>query len=162
QLVNSRALGTTPVAELLAWLEELEAEGARLGVRRVQALAKLGQAEALAMLSRFDGAEWLIAEGRAEWRARGPVMDVSLSAVLCARVQFLTKIAVDAESYLAEACTFVEARGLRGVLPDLAVQRALTLCELERFEEAGHWARRAAEVADTAGVATRISSLRAR
>jgi len=161
QLITARALGPTPVHELLAWLEEQKAEGRRLGLRRVEALATLGRAEALAMLTRFDEAQKLIAEVHYEWRERGSLMDLAQSADLAARVELLAENPTKADLYLAEACVFVEARGLRGVLAGLAAQRALTLCELDRLEDANEWVGRVPALA-APSMSTQISWLRAK
>src|SRR5439155_13101458 len=62
---GARLFGTTPASELLEWMDEQEARGARdifLGRWR---------GEALAMLGRFDEARAILAEARAELADRG-------------------------------------------------------------------------------------------
>jgi class 3 adenylate cyclase/tetratricopeptide (TPR) repeat protein len=161
-LITARALGTTPVPELLAWLKELEEQGSRLGLRRTEALALLGQAEASAMLGRFEEAQRVVTEVRREWHERGNLMDLAQSARLAGTVELLAGNLVRAELYLAEACDFLEQREVPGVLSELAAQRALVLYELDRVEEADDWAGRAAEVGDATNVLTEVSWRRAK
>ncbi|MFN2470763.1 MAG: AAA family ATPase [Gaiellaceae bacterium] len=137
----ARSLGTTPVSELLAWLDEQEARGARdYGLRR-------NRAAALARLGRFDEARALLAELRAELADRGG--GISLAGVMghdSVDVELLAGDPAAAAELGAEACRLFDELGEKGFQSTAAGKLAQALYALDRFEEADAWADCAAEL----------------
>jgi tetratricopeptide (TPR) repeat protein len=137
----ARFSGTTPVSELLAWLDEQEARGMRdrrLDVRRSLALAMLG---------RFDEARSIMADVRTKVAERGGGLE--LADVLGRDSMNLELLAGDpaaaAESG-SEALRLYDELGERSFASTVAGQLAQALSELDRLDEAETWAARAAEL----------------
>jgi hypothetical protein len=102
----ARLHGTTPVSELLAWLDEQEGRGVRdISLQRCRG-------EALAMLGRFDEARALLAEVRAELAERGGGM--LLAAVMgfdCVDVELLAGDPTAAAEFGEQGCTLLDELG---------------------------------------------------
>jgi class 3 adenylate cyclase/tetratricopeptide (TPR) repeat protein len=136
-----RFAGTTPVSELLAWLDEQEARGVRhhrLDARR---------ALALAMLGRFDEARTIVADVRAKRAEAGGGM--SLASALGEDSMQLALLAGDPAAAAAsgsEAMRLLGEFGERSVASTTAGRLAQALYELDRLDEAETWAGRAAEL----------------
>ncbi len=145
---TGRLYGTTPVSELLTWLDEQERRGARhhrLDVRR---------ALALAMLGRFDEARTIMADVRAKRAGAGGGMN---RAVLSGSSMFLELLAGDpaaAADSGREAMRLWDEFGERGYASGTAGGLAQALYELDRLDEAETWAGRAAELGATDDKAT--------
>jgi tetratricopeptide (TPR) repeat protein len=137
-----RFFGTTPVSELLAWLDENEPPAGRDHFLRAY------RAGTLAMLGRFDEARTILAETRAALAERG-------AGVLLANVTAFESVWVELWAGDPSAAAELGAEGWRlylelgeqGSLPTAAGYLAQALYALDRLDEADAWARRAAELA---------------
>ncbi len=142
-LMGSRAalrfFGTTPVSELLAWLDENEPPAGRDHFLRAY------RSGALAMLGRFDEARTILAETRVELAERG-------AGVLLANIIAFESVWVELWAGDPTAAAAFGSEGWRLYL-ELGVQRPLAagnlaqaLYTLDRLDEADAWAGRAAEL----------------
>jgi class 3 adenylate cyclase/tetratricopeptide (TPR) repeat protein len=155
--VMARYFGTTPVSEVLAWLDEEQARGmpARY-LRRHRAVA-------LAMLGRFDEARALLAELRAELADRGGGLALGTTIG-----QDLVLVELQARDFTAaaelgeEACKLLDEVGEKAVLSTVAGRLAQALYALDRLDEADGWARRAAELGASDDAMTQMLSLEVR
>lgn len=136
-----RAYGTTPVSEVLAWLDEQERQGRRhhwLGAAR---------GVALAMMGRLDEGRAVLAKTRAELAERGGGIEfATMTGIESANVELLAGDPAAAAEFAAEGCRLFEALGERGFLSTAAATLAQALCALDRLGEAETWATRAAEL----------------
>ena len=138
---TGRFYGTTPVSELLAWLDELEAGGVRhqfLDVRRSLALAMLG---------RFDEARTIMRDVRAKVAERGG--GIALASVLgpvSMQLALLAGDPADAAASGTEAMRLYDEFGERSMASTAAGRLAHALYELDRLDDAELWAGRAAEL----------------
>jgi tetratricopeptide (TPR) repeat protein len=137
----ARCFGTTPVSELLAWLDEQEAQGVRdISVGKYRGIA-------LAMLGRFDEARALLAEHRAELADRGSGLELAAEMGLdSAEVELLAGDPAAAVELGQEGCRLLGEMGEQTILATAAGQLGQALCALDRLEEADAWADRAAEL----------------
>jgi tetratricopeptide (TPR) repeat protein len=137
-----RLKGTTPLPDVLAWLEEQGSQGSQplvLKSYRADALARLGrEAEARAMVSDLLSE---LADRGAEAGERVMAMGFQ-----CLDVELLVGDADAAVRLGEEACAALEAEDERSVLSTVAGKLAQALYELGRLEEADAWAGRAAEL----------------
>jgi tetratricopeptide (TPR) repeat protein len=135
-----RLWGTTPVAELLGWLDEHQPRGRidhRLGASR---------AWALAMVGRVDEARAILAESRAQLAERGGAWELGVvNGLESVTVELLAGHPRGAARYGAEGCRLLEQQGERGILSSAAGLLGQALYELDRLDEADEWAERAAE-----------------
>jgi tetratricopeptide (TPR) repeat protein len=155
-LADAHFYGSTSVPEMLTWLDAQEASGIRHHKLR------LCRAGAFAMLGRFDEAQALIADVRAELRERGNLMDLAVDVLSPSYVELLAGNPSEAERYLAEAFDFLEQHGERGIRATVAAYRAVAFYELGRLEKADRWVGRAAELASAFDVFTQIPAARVR
>ena len=137
-----RIWGTTPVSQLLAWLDENEPRAGRdlhwLRAHRAGALARLG---------RFREARALLAESRAELAERGAARQLaSLTGMHSVEVELLAGDPAAAAELGAEGCRLFEELEEPGRLSTAAGNLAQALYALDRLEEADAWAGRAAEL----------------
>jgi class 3 adenylate cyclase/tetratricopeptide (TPR) repeat protein len=145
QLLGWRALfrffGTTPVLELLEWLDENEPrEGRDLWLRGCRA-------GALAMLGRFDEGRAILAQDRAEQAERGGGIQLAMTTgVISVDVELLADDPAAAAELGAEGCRLLEELGEHSILSTAAGKLAQALYALDRLEEADAWAGRAAEL----------------
>jgi len=135
-----RNAGTTPVSELLTWLDENEPRHGRNHILRAR------RAVALAMLGRFDEARAILAETRAELAERSGGWALAATVRVFADVELLAGDPSAAAELMAEACRLFEELGILWSLSSAAPQLARILYSLDRFEEADVWASRAAEL----------------
>ena len=143
-LAWSRFAGTTPVSDLLAWLDQIE-RGAGpdqfLRAYRGWSLAKLG---------RFDEARAIIAQARAEQAERGGgTLLANLTAFESAWVELLAGDPAAAAEFAAEGYRLHEELGEETFLSAAGATLAQALYALDRLDEADAWARRAAAAAST-------------
>jgi tetratricopeptide (TPR) repeat protein len=155
-LAGARVYGPTPVPEVLAWLDEFgQPTGSRrhrFGLHRSMALAMAGEREeSLAIVEAV----------RDELSERGQTMELAMSAQTAGLVARLASDPERAEAYLAEACQFLDERNERSVLSTAAAILALALLDLDRLEEAEHWASRALDLAAPEDVFTQLPARRA-
>ena len=136
-----RFFGTTPVSELLAWLDENEPRAGRDHFLRAY------RAGALAMLGRFDEARAILAEARAELAERGGgVLLANITAFESVWVELWAGDPAAAAEFGAEGCRLHEELGEQGFLSTAAGNLAQALYALDRLDEADAWAGRAAEL----------------
>ena len=141
-LASYRFFGTTPVSELLAWLDEIEPRAGRDQFHRA------ARAWSLAMLGRFDEARGILAEARAEQLERGGgILLANLLSFESVRVELLAGDPAAAAEFGAEGFGLHEESGQQGFLALAAAFMAQVAYELEQLEEAEAWAARAAELA---------------
>jgi tetratricopeptide (TPR) repeat protein len=139
-----RLFGTTPVPELLAWLDEQEA-GAMLSH-----YVRGHRAQALAMLGCFDEARVILAETRAELAERGGVLWLAVATGHSSvDVEFLAGDPAAAVEFGEEGFRLLEELGEKGVQSSVAGKLAQALYALDRLDEAEAWAGRAAELGAT-------------
>ena len=137
----ARLAGTTPVSELLAWLDEQEARGGPNPILRQY------RGRALAMLGRFDEARALLAEARAELAERGGGIQLATTTGMnSGGVELLAGDPAAAAELGAEGCRLLDELGEQAQLSTAAGNLAQALYALERLDEADAWAGRAAEL----------------
>jgi class 3 adenylate cyclase/tetratricopeptide (TPR) repeat protein len=139
---TSRVHGTMPASELLAWLDE---QDARRGGRHP--FLDRGRSVALAMLGHIDEANSMMLDVRTKVAELGS--SPALASVLGHSAVQLALLAGDpanaAESG-TEAMRLFEEIGEQSAASTAAGMLALALCELDRLDEAEHWATRAEEL----------------
>ncbi|HJQ74724.1 MAG TPA: AAA family ATPase [Gaiellaceae bacterium] len=149
----ARLYGTTTLPDLLAWLDEREAEFGpdwRLSG---------GRAAVFALSGRFDEARLLQAEFLRAHEERGDTLN--LGGQLSQGTVVLELLAGDpaAAAQAAErGCRILEEAGERSWLSTGACWYAEALYQLGRPGEAEEWARKGAELADTDDAATQVLS----
>jgi class 3 adenylate cyclase/tetratricopeptide (TPR) repeat protein len=155
--VSARFFGTTPVRELLAWLDEQEAEGVPAhSLRQHRALA-------LAMLGRFDDARALLADVRADLADQG--RGFALGAAIGQEevlVELLAGEFATAAELGREACKLLDELGERSILSTAAGRLAQALYALDRLDEADDWAYRASELGASDDAMTQMLSRQVR
>ena len=144
-LVGSRAagrfFGTTPISELLAWLDKNEPAVGRDHFLRAY------RAGALAMLGRFDEARAILAQTRAELAERGGgILLANILAHECVWAELWAGDPAAAAEFAAEGWRLYEDLEAQGFLPVAAGNRAQVFYALDRLDEADEWAGRAAEL----------------
>ena len=141
QRASCRLFGTTPVSELLEWLDEQEARGMR---------SEYGgghRAHAMAMLGRFDEARTMLAETRAQLVDRGGrLMLAVITGHTSVDVELLADDAAAAVRFGEEGSRLLDELGERGAQSAVALKLAQALYALDRLEEADAWADRGAEL----------------
>ena len=136
-----RFFGTTPVSELLAWLDENEPRAGRDHFLRAY------RAGSLAMLGRFDEARAILAEQRAELAERGGgVLLANITAFESVWIELWAGDPAAAAEFGAEGCRLHEELGEQSFLPGAGANLAQALYALDRLDEADAWASRAAEL----------------
>ena len=155
-LADGHFYGSTPVPEMVAWLDAEEATGSRHPALR------FSRAGALAMLGRFDEARALITDVRSELRERGELTQLAGSANWPTHVELLAGNPSRAEEYLAEAFDLLEQQGERGIRSTVAAYRAVASYELGRVHDAEKWAGIALELTALPDLFTEISAARVR
>ena len=141
QLGVGRLFGTTPVSQLLAWLDEREEQEMRYSWFRSH------RAHSLAMIGRFDEARSMAAELRADQADRGARIGLALmKGHASVEVELLGGDPAAAVEYGREGCRLLEELGERSWLSTAAGMLAQALYALDRTEEAEAEAVRAAEL----------------
>jgi class 3 adenylate cyclase/tetratricopeptide (TPR) repeat protein len=137
-LAYCRFIGTTPVSELLVWLDETEPRAGRdqfFSAYRAWSLAKLG---------RFDEARAILARARADQAERGGgTLLANLTCFESAGVELLAGDPAAAAEFGAEGCRLHEELGNSDPLATAAGDLAQTLYALDRLDEADTWVGRA-------------------
>ena len=138
---SCRFYGSTPVSEVLAWLDEHEPRAGR------DHWLRMYRALALAMLGRFDEGRPLLAETRAELAERGGGIRLAVTTgIESVDFELLAGDPTVAAELGAEGCRLLEELGDKSFLSTAAGSLARALFALDRLEEADAWASRAAEV----------------
>jgi class 3 adenylate cyclase/tetratricopeptide (TPR) repeat protein len=153
ELGDSRLFGSTPVTELLAFLDQQEETyGDHVAVRAQRAVG-------LAMLGRFDEARSLIAQTLDHLRDRGSMFPFGfISSQLAAQIHALAGDHEAALSLGEEGCRILDAAGERGMLSTGLCYVARNLYALGRFEEAEAAADRAMTIGASDDFVTQIMS----
>jgi tetratricopeptide (TPR) repeat protein len=134
-----RFFGTTSASELLAWLNENEPRAGRDHFLRAY------RAGALAMLGQFDEAREILAEMRGELAERGGgVLLANITAFESVWVELWAGDPGAAADFGAEGFRLHEQLGEEGFLSLAAGNLGQALYALDRLDEAGTWADRAA------------------
>jgi class 3 adenylate cyclase/tetratricopeptide (TPR) repeat protein len=134
-----RFFGTTPVSELLAWLNENEPRAGRDHFLRAY------RAGALAMLGHFDEAREILAEMRGELAERGGgVLLANITAFESVWVELWAGDPGAAAEFAAEGFRLHEELGEEGFLSLAAGNVAQAFYALDRLDEADTWAGHAA------------------
>jgi class 3 adenylate cyclase/tetratricopeptide (TPR) repeat protein len=134
----ARYFGSTPVPELLTWLDE---QGIRHPAHRGQ------QAMALAMLGRFDEARAIVAALRAELADRRAMIPLALATGhQSIELEMLACDPAAAAEFGQEGCRLLDELGEHAWLSTAAGLLAQALYALDRLDEADAWATRAAEL----------------
>ena len=136
-----RLWGTTPVPDVLAWLDENEPRGGH------DYWFRACKAWALAMLGRFDDARKILAEARSELAERGGGTQLAwMNGQASVLVELLADAPGAAAEFGSEGCRLFEELGEQGILSTAAALLGRALYALGRLDEAEHWATRAAEL----------------
>jgi tetratricopeptide (TPR) repeat protein len=136
-----RCFGKTPVPELLEWLHEQEARGAR------EIRFPVFRGYALAMLGRFDEARAILFDLRAELADRGGGFTLAAATgFYSVYIELLAGDPAAAAEFGAEGCRLLEEMGEKLLLSSVAGLHAQALYVLDRLEEAEAWAGRASEL----------------
>jgi class 3 adenylate cyclase/tetratricopeptide (TPR) repeat protein len=153
---GARLYGTTPLPEVLQWLEEQIAQfGPDLRLTGYQSAA-------LALLGRFEEARLLEAEFQQGHEERGDLLN--LGAHLSQNRTLLELLAGDPAAAAAAAkrgCRILEEADERSWLSTGACWYAEALYELGRLDEAEEWARKGLELGDSDDMATQVLARRA-
>jgi tetratricopeptide (TPR) repeat protein len=136
---SSRVWGTTPVSEVLAWLDENERRGA------LDYWLRASRALALAMAGRFDEARAILAETRAHLAERGGGIFLAMATGMdSAQVELWAGDFAAAVDFGEEGCRLFDSLEEKSILSTAAAMLAQALYALDRLEEADAWAGRAA------------------
>jgi class 3 adenylate cyclase/predicted ATPase len=148
---GGRLWGTTPVVDLLAWLDEAEERGIWSHYIRGH------RAEALAMLGRFDEARAILAEARAQLADRGGLLWLAVTTGHSSvRVELLADDPAVAAEFGEEGFRLLAELGEQGAQSSAAGMQAQALYTLDRLEEADAWAGRAAELGASDDASTQM------
>jgi class 3 adenylate cyclase/tetratricopeptide (TPR) repeat protein len=137
---HGRFFGSTPLTELLAWQSEQDAREQRGYWLRTH------RTSALAMLSRFEEAQALRDELRAELIERGANQVLAAVEGLGIDIYLLAGNPAAAVAAGKESCRLREELGQRSELSTAAGGLAQAYYELGELKEAEHWAARSAEL----------------
>jgi len=149
--VICRLYGTTPVPELLAWLDEHEVSARR------DHWARAARGSALAMLGQFEDSRAILAETRADLGERGGGVELAtITGIESAEVELLAGEPSVAAELAAKGCSRLEELGEQGFLSSAAATRAHSLYALGRLDEADAWAGRSAELGASDDAFTQI------
>jgi len=145
-IAGTRFNGTAPVSDLIAWLEEEDAQDLHLGTFLALARAMAGQIEeARAELA-------AIRDGLAE---RGMTLYLAeRQALESVELELLAGNPAAAVELGTEGCRLLEELGERGWLSTAAAQLGQALYALDRLDEAETWARRSRELGASDDLAT--------
>jgi class 3 adenylate cyclase/tetratricopeptide (TPR) repeat protein len=138
---TARLGGTTPVSKVLAWQAEQETS------ERRNAWARARQAQALAMLGRFDEARAILSELSAQLSDHGSGISLAgVSAEVSLDVELLAGDPAAAVEFGKEGCRLFEELGEKAGVSFAAMRLAEALYVVGRLKEAEVWADRAAEL----------------
>ena len=144
-------MGTTPVAEVLAWLDANEPrEGRNYWLRS-------NRAKVLAMLGRFDEARAILADSRTVLAERGSGIPLGTTFGMdSVEVELWAGDPAAAAEFGAEGCRLLDELGEHSILSTAAGMLAQALYALDRLEEADAWAGRAAELGASDDAITQV------
>ena len=147
-----RIWGTTPLSQVLAWLDENEPpvgpDHHWLRAHRGQALVRLG---------RFDEARAILVQTRDELTERGAARQLAnLIGVHSVEVELIGGDAAAAAELGLEGCRLLAELGYTASLSTAAGLLAQAMYALDRLEEADGWAEQAAELGASDDVITQM------
>ena len=147
-IVGTRYNGTTPVPELIRWLEE-EVQGPTTPI--VDTFLALARAQS----GQIDEARAQLAELLDALAERGmTLLRAERQALAAVELELLAGDPVAAVRLGTEGCRLLEELGERGWLSTAAAYLGLALFELDRLDEAQAAARRSRELGATGDIAT--------
>ena len=152
----ARFFGTTPVSELLAWLDTNEPRAGRDHFLRAY------RAGALAMLGRFDEARAILAEARAELAERGGGVLLANITAFAVWVELWADDPAAAAEFGAAGLRLFEELGELGFLSTAAGFLAQALYALDRLDEADASAARATQLGASDDTVTQMLSRQVR
>jgi class 3 adenylate cyclase/tetratricopeptide (TPR) repeat protein len=138
---TGRLFGSTPVPDILAWVDRQSPTDRR------NAFLRQAHALALAMSGRIEDGRQVLAELRAEILDRGN--RAALAVLDSSTALELAVLAGEAEAAIEtteEGCRLLEELGERSILSTCAAELAQALYGSGRLEEAREWAARAARL----------------
>jgi tetratricopeptide (TPR) repeat protein len=137
-----RFTGSTPVSELLGWLDENEPHAGPDQFFRAY------RAWSFARLGRFDEARAIVTEARTQQAERGGgALLANLTAFESVWIELLAGDPAAAAAFGEEGCRLHEELGEQPFLAAAAGSLAQALYALDRLQEADAWAGRAADLA---------------
>jgi DNA-binding SARP family transcriptional activator/tetratricopeptide (TPR) repeat protein len=140
ELAAALYYGPTPVPEAARRCRALLMEADRGGTAQI--LVYLAGLEAMG--GRFDSARAVLAEARQIYEELAWTVNIPGNyAAMAGNVELLAGDLPEAERFLAESCSTLEAWGLRGLLATLATQLAEAVYGQGRYEEALRWSETA-------------------
>jgi class 3 adenylate cyclase/tetratricopeptide (TPR) repeat protein len=138
---SSRFFGTTPVNELLAWIDANEPAGGQ------DQFLTAYRAGALAMQGKFVEARRLLGRMRTELTERGgALLLANINAFESVDVELLAGVPAVAAEFAAEGFRQHEELGELTFLSAAAANLAKAMYALDRFDDAEAWAQRAADL----------------
>jgi class 3 adenylate cyclase/tetratricopeptide (TPR) repeat protein len=151
QRAASRFYGTTPIPELLAWLDEQGARGLRHGGLRAT------RADALAMLGRFDEARKISTALRGELEEQRAIVLLALAKSHGgAELEYYARDFEAAVRLGEEGCSLLAEMGESAWQSTAQGFLGMSLYELGRLDEAERAAERAAELGASDDVVTQM------
>jgi class 3 adenylate cyclase/tetratricopeptide (TPR) repeat protein len=156
---SCRFFGTTPIAEMLRWLDENESREGRDHFLRAY------RANSLAMLGRFDEARKILAKDRAELKARGGgTLLANLTAFESVWVELWAGDPAAAAKYGVEGWRMHAEQGNERFATHAAANVAGAFYALDRLDEAEDWVERAVGAAteDDLWIGTQWRSVKAK
>jgi class 3 adenylate cyclase/tetratricopeptide (TPR) repeat protein len=148
----ARLYGSTPLAEVLAWIDEREAE---FSAGRWDGL----RASVLALQGHFDEARLLQSKFLQSREERGDIL--GFGSDLCQNASALELLAgnpAKAAELAERGCRILEDAGERAWLSTGACRYAEALYELGRIDEAEDWARKGSDLGGSDDATTQILS----
>jgi len=146
---SGRYAGTTPVQELLSWIESLDPAQMR-GVH-----VRSFQVGALAMSGRLDEARSVVATMLEELQDRGDQAEFRrVQAFLTSLIEELAGNPAAAAAAGEAHCAILQERGAIGELSTFAPTLARVLCQLGRIDEAEHWSQKGRQLGEEDDAAT--------
>jgi class 3 adenylate cyclase/tetratricopeptide (TPR) repeat protein len=156
-LAAGRLFGTTPVTEMLEWIDQQEV--ARPGDVAMQS----HRAAALAMLGRFDEARELMDAARGRLREQAATIGYALhTGQLASEIELLAGEPARALEYATEGCRLLEEAGERAWLSTIVGILAEAEYRLDRLDDAEADALRAVELGSTDDRLTQMLSRQVR
>ena len=151
---TAMAMGPTPRAEALRWLQDAEAHSATYQPHLV-----LMRASILAELGRFDEARPLQTETLAQMEERGMRLHVAMSMLESWDIEMLVGDHAAAERAARQGCEQLERLGEHSFLSTEACSLAEALYALGRYDESEQWALRGLELGGRDDLLTQVMGL---
>ncbi len=151
---TAMAMGPTPRAEALRWLEDADAQSTVFQPHLV-----LMRARTLAELGRFDQARPLLTETLAQMNERGMRLQVATWMQLAWEIEMLVGDHAAAERAARQGCEQLERLGEHSFLSTQACELAEALYALGRYGEAEQWALRGLELGGRDDLLTQVLGL---